>query len=85
VTQTLVVVVDRNRKNPFGCCLTDHILVEKGFNFSGRWKVCTNRLSRLSLCFFTNDVIAQVNTLITHEYGRAGNQLADFVLALITK
>ena len=34
---------------------------------------------------FLDDVHAQFNAFIADEYGRAGDQLADFVLALAAK
>jgi hypothetical protein len=34
---------------------------------------------------FPNDVVAELDTLVTHEYRRAGDQLADLVLALPTE
>ena len=42
------------------------------------------RLARV-LELFANDVITELDAFITNEYGRARNQLADFVLALAAK
>ena len=37
IPQALVVIVSRNRKNPFGTLLSDHILIEYVIDFSGNW------------------------------------------------
>ncbi len=79
--QTLVVVVDRDREHLLGAVLANHVLIENVEDLLRLGQVTACR-SGLFLKFFTNDVVAELHAFIADEYGRARNQLADFVLAL---
>ena len=67
------MVVDRHRKHFLGMLLTDHILIQDRIDFL--WHGQTVAFSVFSgfRDLFTNDVVAQLHTLIADKYGRTGN------------
>ena len=78
------MVVDRDRQYALGFRLPNDILIKQFIDLMrlGQRAVI---VIRLLLHFLGNDVITQIDTLITDEHGRARNQLAHFVLALATE
>src|SRR4051794_9841126 len=61
--------------------LPDHVVVQHLADFFGS-RDAVARLDQRGLIFLTDDVHAKFDAFIADEYGRAGDQLADFVLAL---
>ena len=80
--ETLVVVVNRYGQHLLGALLTNHVLIKDRADFYRRRQLLLAAFSLAFLYFFANDVVAQVNALITDKHGGAGNQLAHFMLAL---
>ena len=81
VVQPFVVIVHRDRQNPLGDLLTDHVIVQNVADFlRGRHPFGAFEARRLGL--FTDDIHAKLDAFVTDEHGRAGNQLAHLVLAL---
>jgi hypothetical protein len=65
--------------------LTDHVLVENVLDFlRHRQSVVLLRLTTLGY-FLTDDVVAELDALVTNEYGGPRNQLADLVLGFAAK
>ncbi|MPM97402.1 hypothetical protein SDC9_144575 [bioreactor metagenome] len=86
MAQALVVVVHRHRQAALCLGLTNHILIEDGADFLRRGQLPLDALpTRIARNLFANDVVAQLDALVANENGRAGNELAHFVLALATK
>src|SRR5215472_5902031 len=82
---SLVVVVDGNREYFFGALLADHILVEDALDF-GRLGYCGGLAEGLfAVGLLGDDIVTEVDALVADIDRGAGNQLADFVLALPTK
>src|SRR5690606_29415045 len=83
VLQPLVVVVHRDGKNFLRPILADDVLVEDVADLMRRRQVCLGRLARfVAGALFANDVVAQLDTFVADEHGRAGDELPYFVLAL---
>src|SRR5712691_7138970 len=83
VLQALVVVVDRDRKDLLGELLPDHVLVEYPADFPRRRQVGFGGLAALVRgAFLADDVVAQLDALVTDEHRRPGDQLPHLVLAL---
>src|SRR6185369_2050953 len=81
--QALVVVVDRDREDLLRLDLADHVLVEDLADLVRAGKVALLRLlAGVGARLFTDDVVAEVDALVADEDRRAGDELADFVLAL---
>ena len=80
--QPLVVVVDSHRQHALGALLADHVVVQRLADFAGRRHAAVLLARDASLGFLTNDVVAQLDTLIADENRRARDQLAHFMLAL---
>ena len=81
VVQPLVVVVDRNREDLLRVPLTDHIIV-KDFPDLERCRDTVPRLHQRGFVLLADDIHAQLNAFIADEHGRAGDELANLVLAL---
>ena len=81
VVQPLVVVVDGDRQHALGVVLADHVGIENGADFLGR-RHAVARLHQGVLVLLPDDVHAQLDAFIADEHGRAGNQLANLMLAL---
>src|SRR5215467_5120968 len=79
--EPLVVIVDGDREDLLGVVLTDDIVVEDLADFLGRRNTVT-RLHQRGLILLANDIHAQLDALVTNEYGRAGDELTHLVLAL---
>src|SRR6266567_8835059 len=81
VVQTLVMIMDRHRKHLLGVILTYDIVVKNlAYLLGGRNAIA--RLHQRGLVLLAGDVHAQFDALVADEHGRAGNELADLVLAL---
>src|SRR5260370_37719699 len=81
VVETLVVIMDRDRKHLLGVILTDDIVVKNlAYLLGGRNAIA--RLRQRGFILLADDVHAQLDALIADEYGRAGDALAHLVLAL---
>jgi hypothetical protein len=81
VVEPLVVVVDGHRQHALGVVLADDIGVEDGADL-GRARHAVPRLDERVLVLLADDVHAQLDAFIADEYGRAGNELANLMLAL---
>src|SRR6185295_15255176 len=77
----LVMLINRDRQALLGFILSDHVLIQKVFDLSRLGQRRTSRY-RFSLLIVGNDLIADVNALITDIDGGAGNEFLDFVLGL---
>jgi len=78
VGDALVVVVDRDRENPFGVILADHILVKARTDGLGVWDEATlGPLLRGGLGVFLQDFPAEIDALIADVDAGARDQLAD--------
>src|SRR6478672_3936240 len=84
VIEPLIVVVHRNREHALGVVLADHIVVENGADLHRRGHAVA-RLDQARLVLLADDVHAELDAFIADEYGRAGDELADLVLALAAK
>jgi hypothetical protein len=82
--EPLVVVVHRDREHALGVVLADHIVVENGADLHRRGHAVA-RLDQARLVLLADDVHAELDAFIADEYGRAGDELADLVLALAAK
>ena len=85
VAQTLVVVVDGNGQHLLGILLPDHIVIEMSADLMRGWQLVTIALGRDLADLFADDVVAQLDALITYVDGRASDQLAHFMLAFAAK
>ena len=84
VVEALVVVVHRNREHALSVVLAYDVGVEDGADFSGA-RHAVARLHEGVLVLLADDVHAQLDALVADEHGRAGDELADLVLALAAK
>ncbi len=82
--QALVVVVDRHRQDALGALLADDVLVEDFLDFLGLGELVAGALGAL-LELLADDVVAELDALVADEYGRSGDELPNFVLALSTE
>ena len=67
------MVVPRDRQNTFRRGLTDHIVVEHIADIHGCWHPVRG--------FFTDNIHAELNTLVADKHGRACDQLTHLMLA----
>src|SRR5262249_54415645 len=81
VRQALVVVVDGNREHPLRVALADHIIVKYAAYITGT-RHAVARFDQRRLVLFTDDIHAELDTLVANEDRRTRDQLPDFVLAL---
>src|SRR3954469_16410849 len=84
VIQTLVVIMDGDREHLLRVTLADHVVVQDLADFLGG-RNAVARLHKRGFVFLANDIHAQLDAFVADEYGRARDQLADFVLALATE
>src|SRR6266568_6710912 len=75
------MVVDGDRQHLLGVVLADDVIVED-FSDLLRGRDAVARLHQRGLVLLADDVHAQLDALVADEHGRAGNELADLVLAL---
>ena len=80
VVQAFVVVVHGDGQHTLGAILTDDVVVEDGADVLRRRNTIP-RLDQIALVLLADDVHAQLDAFVADEHGRAGNELADFVLA----
>src|SRR5574338_177468 len=84
--EPLVMVVDGNGENAFGCRLTNHVLIEDRADFPrGRQGALRAVLGMIARKLVPNDVIAQFDALVADEDGRARDEFLHLVLALTAK
>ena len=76
-----VVVVHGYREHLLGVLLADHVVVQNLADVA-RARHTVPRAHQGRLVLFADDVHAQLDAFIADEDGRAGDQLADLVLAL---
>ena len=76
----LVMVMDRDGKNPLRMKLADHIIIQNLADFHWRRNTIA-RFYQGAFVFFTNDIHAQLNTLIANEHCWSRDQLSDLMLA----
>ena len=81
----LVVVVDRDGELLLGLLLADHVLVEELLDFLRDGQRRARAAARLEPVVVGDDVVTDLDAFITDEDRRAGNQLADVVLILVTE
>src|SRR5271163_3660679 len=81
VVEALVMIVDRDRQNALSLGLTDHIVVEDLTDFA-RGRDAVLAFDERGLALLADDVHAQFDALIANKHRRAGDELADLVLAL---
>src|SRR3989449_6828026 len=81
MVKPLVVIVYGDREHLLGMVLTDHIVIEDFADFLRR-RDAVARFHQRGLVLLADDVHAQLDALVADEDGRAGNELADLVLAL---
>ena len=81
VAQPLVVIVHCNSENALGLVLADHIVVKDLAYLFGRRNAVLG-LHQGGLALLPDDVHAKLDAFIADEYGRAGNELPDLMLAL---
>ena len=81
VVKPLVVVVNGDREHLLGMVLADHIVIEDLTDFLRR-RDAVARFYQRGLVLLANDVHAQLDAFVADEHGRAGNKLANLVLAL---
>src|SRR6185437_16087588 len=79
--EPFVVVVESDREHLLGMILTDDVVVEDFANLL-RGRNTVARLRQRGLAFLADDVRTQLDTLVTNEDGRPGNELAHLVLTL---
>ena len=75
------MVVDGHREDLLGRLLADHVLVEDGLDLVGLRELVAAALGAL-VELLADDVVAELDALVADEHGRAGNELAHFVLTL---
>src|SRR5271170_266154 len=81
VIEALIVVVNGDRQNALGLGLTYHIIVENLADFA-RGRDAVLAFDERGLALLADDVHAQFDAFIADEHRRAGDELADLVLAL---
>ena len=86
-THALVVVIDGNRESFLRCLLADDIFLKESENFTG-----LRQIKSFNVCFFVgfchplfDDLVTQLNALITDIHTGARNELSYLLLALATK
>jgi hypothetical protein len=79
------VVVHRHSEIAFGRFLSDDVAIQEGLDLLGSRQFIPHGLSGCFLGFLANDVITQIYALVADKYGGPGNELTDFVLALVAK
>jgi hypothetical protein len=73
------VVVDGNRESPLGALLADHVLVEDVVDLPGLREVLELE-RRWGGELFIDDLVAEVDALVTDVDARPGDQLLDLAL-----
>src|ERR1700730_9224082 len=80
----LVVVVDRDRQGLLRLFLANHVRVEKLVDLAGLRQAVPLKLGRLGQ-FLLDDLVAQVDALVTDVHAWAGDELLDLLLTLATE
>ena len=84
MVQPFVVVMNSDGQHALGLFLPDDIIIQHITDFArGRHAIRGPQSAGLGL--LADDLHAQFDTFIANEHGRAGNQLADLVLAFATE
>src|SRR5579883_134509 len=79
--QPLVMVVDGDREYFLRALLPDHVLVENLLDLVGLRQLVAGALGAI-FQLLANDVVAELDAFVANEHGRAGDELADLMLAL---
>ena len=75
------MVVDRHRQHLLGAVLADDVLVEDLLDLVRLGQLVAGALGAV-LELLADDVVAQLDAFVADEHRRAGDELADLVLAL---
>src|SRR5262245_51985568 len=75
------MIVDSDREDLLGVVLADHVVVEDLSDLLRR-RDAVLRFHQRGLLLLANDVHAKLNAFVADEHSRAGNELANLVLAL---
>jgi hypothetical protein len=78
------VIVNGDGEDLFGVLLPDNVFIEFRFDLHGLGHGHPAR-DKAFLRLFGDDLVAELNTLITDIDRRTGNQLADLILAFSAK
>ena len=84
VVEALVMIVDRDREHALGLRLADHIIVEDLADLARR-RNAVALLDQRGLVLLADDVHAEFDAFVADEHRRAGDELADLMLALAAK
>ena len=86
VRDPLVVVEDRDREHLLGVLLPDHVLVERrGDDLRIRNRPRLAALGRRRPVVLLEDLLAEIDALVADVHARAGDELANLLLALATE
>ena len=80
----LVVLIDGDCQSLFGFVLSDHVLIKKVFDLTGlgkRWACCY----RFRLLIVSDDLVADINTLVADVDSGTCNEFLHFILRLTTE
>src|SRR5260370_794990 len=82
---SFVMIMDRDRQDLLGPLLSDHILVKHPLDFSGLGHRGALAESFFAVSLLGDYVVTKIYAFVTDINRRAGNQLANLVLALSAK
>ena len=81
VLDPLVVVVDRDREDLLGCVLADDVVVEELPDLPGLQQLVEGELGAFGQLLL-DDLVAEIDALVTDVDAGAGDQLLDLLLGL---
>jgi len=79
------MIVNRNGQDFLGAFLADNVLIENPFDFGGLGYIRSTRQVLVVVTFLGDDIVTQIDALVSNIDGRTGNQLSDLVLTLAAK
>ena len=85
MVEALVMVMHSNRQHSFRLGLPNDIVVKDFADFLRRGNFALFAAVQRALCFFADDVVTKLDTLIADKHSRACDQLADFMLRFSAK
>ena len=74
------MVMHGNRQHALRLGLPNDIVIQDFADFLRRGHFALFAAVQRALCFFTDDIVAKLDTLIADKHSRACDQLADFML-----